>query len=52
MTVKGAKRKLTAMVAKTAFLPDPKNPRQVLLWFKKELIRLRAALTTVPEKQD
>ena len=52
MTVKGAKRKLTAMGAKTALLPDPKNPRQVLLWFKKELIRLRAALTTVPEKQD
>ncbi|MGQ9708345.1 MAG: MerR family transcriptional regulator [bacterium] len=52
MTVKGAKRKLSVMTAKTDELPDPRNARQILLWLKKELIRLRATLKTIPEKQD
>ncbi len=46
MTIKGAKRKLAAMITRTEQLPDPKNTRQILLWLKRELISLRTALET------
>ncbi len=44
MTVKGAKKKLSAMGTKVDEILDKKDRRQVLLWLKKQLILLRSSL--------
>lgn len=44
MTVKGTKKKLTAMGTKVDELPDKKDRYQVILWIKKQLIAIRSNL--------
>lgn len=46
MTVKGAKKKLQAMTARSDELPNSKDSREILLWLKRELIGLRTLLET------
>lgn len=44
MTIKGARRRLAELARADEDLPDSKNPRELLLWFKKRLLELRAEL--------
>ena len=44
LTVAGARRQLVKMPAHPAQPAAPSNPRQALLWLKKELVSIRAQL--------